>query len=125
MLEDEEIVSLAWSQEMAHLGMGLRTADGRLAARTVDVATMDAGELVEDDRMIPESVVVTSDGHLAWLRAGAGRTGIVEANASGRRAIDVPGVIGAIQWTAVGYAVLQTTSDGTTRILLARSRPAR
>ena len=69
VLADEEIVSLAWSQDVTHVGLGLRTADGRPAARTVDVRSMRAGELVEDDRMIPGSVVVTSDGQLVWLRA--------------------------------------------------------
>ena len=124
VVADEEIVSLAWSQDMAHLGLGLRTADGRPAARTVDVVKMHADELVEDDRMIPESVVVTSDGHLAWLRAGDDRTAIVEASDSGRRVVDVPEGIGAIQWTAIGYAALQQTRDGAARIsMLDPDRP--
>jgi hypothetical protein len=118
VLADEEIVSLAWSQDDAHLGVGLRTADGRPAARTVDVVSMHAGELVEDDRMIPESVVVTSDGHLAWLRAGQDGTAIVEATESGERVIDVPDDSEAIQWTAIGYASLQRTPKDTSRILM-------
>jgi hypothetical protein len=117
-LADEEVVSLAWSQDATHLGVGLRTADGGPAARTVDVVSMQTGELVRDDRMIPESVVVTSVGKLAWLRAGGDRTAIVESTASGDRVIDVSGAIEAIQWTAVGYAALQMTPDGGARILM-------
>ena len=118
VLAGEEIVSLAWSQDAAHLGVGLRTADGRPAARTVDVVTMQPGELVRDDRMIPESVVVTADGRLAWLRALDGRTEIVEESPSARQVIEVPDTIEAIQWTAIGYAAIQATPDGTTRVVM-------
>jgi hypothetical protein len=118
VLADEEVVSLAWSQDAAHLGLGLRTASGRPAARTVDAVSMHAGELAEDDRMIPESVVVTADGELAWLRAGGDGTEIVEGTGSAGRVVEVPGVIDAIQWTAVGYAAVQTTPGGTARIVL-------
>ena len=102
VLAHEEVVSLAWSQDGANLGVGLRTASGRPAARTVDVVSMRTGELVEDDRIIPESVVVTADGELAWLRARGDRTEIVEGIGSGNRVVGVPGVLDAIQWTAVG-----------------------
>jgi len=42
----------------------------------------------------------------------------VEATASGRRVVEVPVVLEAIQWTAIGYAALQRMPDGSARVVM-------
>jgi hypothetical protein len=124
-LPDGDVLSLAWSQAGTHLSVGVKERDGRPAARTIDVPTMTWSASAYDPGMLAESVVLSATGRLAWLRAGAGTLALVEDGPAGRRVVELPAGVQAIQWTAIGYAAIERPAADLTRIILVDpARPA-
>ena len=111
-------MSLAWSQDHVHVSVGLRSAEGNGTALTIDSRSMRSGDPVSDPRMLPETVVVSAAGRLAWLRGDEGSTVIVEVIDDGLREAVVPADLVALQWTAVDYAAVERTGDDGSRVLM-------
>ena len=117
-----EIVGLSWSQRGAFLAVaGTNAKDGAFAAVMTSAGT-SFGEVIREPGLVPSSVVVEPAGRLSWINI-ANSDVIVEDRPEGRRRIPLPAEIQDIAWTAIGYALLERTAEGSRVLLLDPDRP--
>ena len=108
---------LSWSQTGRFLGIGTLGPDGSTSARVVDSEGRVVGEPIDDPDILAATVVVTPDGHPAWVERRPGPDVLVARGEGGLVETALPEDILGLGWTAIGFALLQLPPDGGTRIL--------
>ena len=118
-----EIVGLAWSQRGAFLAVGTEGQGGAPGAFVVEAAGGTAGTSVVETEMVASSVVVSAEGRLAWLSERADGRVLTVDGEDGMIVAPLDGDIHGLAWTAIGYALLERTAEGSRVLLLDPDRP--
>ena len=120
-----DAAGLAWSPTGRYLAVGTVDPAGVKAAQVLDTSGDGPTTAVIEREMLPETVVTSVDGQLAWISAGATGRQLVVNQPDGMRFTVLPDEVVGLGWTAIGYALLEHPAAGGSRVLIADiDRPA-